>query len=85
MVQEYVENTEEYTKNQDQEARRHPSGNPPKTEKNSGQKSVGRQLFLLVVVLTVGGVGFAHLECGTGYRNASTNKSMKMAKITKSL
>ena len=71
MVQEYVEHTQEYTKNQ---ARGHPNRNHVKKEKGSrqkhGQKSVGRQLFLPLVVLAVGGVAFAHLECGTGFRNA---------------
>ena len=74
MVQEYIEHMEEYTKNQAPKDRGHRNRRHAKTKKNSGQKdgqkSVGRHLFLPPVVLAIGGVGFAHLECGTGYRNA---------------
>ena len=74
MVQEYVENTQEYTKNQAPKTRGHPNRSHAKTENNSGQKrgqkSVGRQLFLPLVVLALGGAGLAHLECGTGFRIA---------------
>ena len=72
MVQEYVENTQEYTKNQAPKTRGHPNRSHAKKSsgRKNGQKTVGRQLFLPLVVLAVGGAGFAHLECGTGFRNA---------------